>query len=55
MKSSNPLDKIAEQVFWDEFNQRRYEEERYIVVNTRTGDVLVKNARLTKEKKVTKV
>lgn len=54
MTNNKQLDKVAEEVFWSEFNQGA-DEERYIVINTRTGDVLVQNARLTKEKKVTKV
>lgn len=54
-KKKNPLNKIADEAFWSEFHEHGYKEERYFVVNTRTGEVIVNSARLTKDKKRVKV
>lgn len=49
------LMQAGEEAFWKEFDAGEKPEERYYVVDKRTGDVLVQNARLTKEKKKIKV
>lgn len=42
----------AEKTFWETMDQLDHPaEERYYVVDKRSGDVIVHNARLTKEKK----
>lgn len=55
-KKTDPgLMKIADQVFWEEFNQRENPGDRYIVVDSKKREVVVQNARLVRETKKVKV
>lgn len=55
-KKNNQLNEAADEMFWDEFHEREYgAEERYLVVNKKTGEVLANWIKLTKEKKKVKV
>ena len=50
----SPLMKAGENAFWEEFDRDR-EEERYIIIGSKTQTVIATNARLTKTKKKIKV
>lgn len=54
-KKVDPLNKLAEEAFWSEFHELDLPEERYVVVDRRTGEVVVNGARLNKHKRRTKV
>ena len=49
------LMKIADQVFWDEFNQREYPGDRYIVIDSKNNEVVAQNVKLVMEKKKIRV
>jgi hypothetical protein len=50
-KMDPTLMKAGEEAFWKQFDEADRPEERYYVVDKKTGDILVHNARLTKEKR----
>lgn len=45
------LMKVGDQVFWDEFNQRERPGERYVVLDTKRGEVVAQNVKLVREMK----
>lgn len=55
-KIDSELMEMGEDMFWEEFNTGEGEhKERYYIVDVRGGDVIVANARLTREKKKVEV
>ena len=49
------LMKIADQVFWEEFNQMERPGDRYIVIDSKNNKVISQNIRLITEKKKIRV
>lgn len=49
------LMKIADQVFWDEFNQIERPGDRYIVIDSKNNTVVGQNIKLVMEKKKIRV
>lgn len=47
--------KAGEEAFWKEFDHLDRPEERYYVVDKASGEILVENARLSKDKKKIRV
>jgi len=54
-KKKDPLSVVAEATFWSEFYDRDVRDERYLVYNKLTGEVIVDGARLTRKKRRAKV
>lgn len=40
------LMKLADKVFWEEFNQRQYPGDRYIVIDSKNNKVVAQNVKL---------
>lgn len=49
------LMKVADQVFWDEFNQVEKQPDRYIVIDSKNQTVVGQNLKLVTEKKKIRV
>ncbi len=49
------LMEIADQIFWDEFNQTEKTADRYIVIDSKNQKVVGQNLKLVLEKKKIKV
>ncbi|MCE7897712.1 MAG: hypothetical protein DPW11_01435 [bacterium] len=53
MKSSTKIDpvlmEVADQVFWEEYNQRDNPGERYVVLDTKRQEIVVQNVKLIRE------
>lgn len=49
------LMKIADKVFWEEFNQRERPGDRYIVVDSKNQKIVAQNVKLVTEKKKIRV
>lgn len=49
------LMKVADRVFWDEFNQREYPGDRYIVIDSKNQKIVAQNVKLVSEKKKVRV
>lgn len=49
------LMKIADQVFWEEFNQLERPGDRYIVIDSKNEKIVSQNIRLVMEKKKVRV
>jgi len=49
------LMKVADKVFWEEFNQREYPGDRYIVVDSKNQKIVAQNVKLITEKKKVRV
>ncbi len=45
------LMEVGDQVFWEEYNQRDYPGERYVVLDTKKQEVVVQNVRLVRDMK----
>lgn len=54
-KTDPTLLKIADQVFWEEFNQLDRPADRYVVVDSKNQKIVVQNARLVREVKKVRV
>lgn len=55
-KKTDPgLMKLADQIFWDEFNQAEKPSDRYIVIDSKDNKVVAQNVRLVSEKKKVRV
>ena len=54
-KIDDELMHLGDDMFWDEFESLEQVEDRYVVVDTKVGEVVVSSARLTKEKKKIRV
>jgi hypothetical protein len=55
-KKTDPgLMEIADQIFWEEFNQIDKPADRYIVIDSKNNTVVTQNARLVREVKKIKV
>jgi hypothetical protein len=53
-KTDPALMEVADQVFWEEFNQTDKPADRYIVIDSKNNTVVTQNARLIREvKKIT--
>jgi len=46
------LMKVADRVFWDEFNQIERPADRYIVIDSKNNTVVGQNIKLVTEKKI---
>lgn len=40
---------VADQVFWEEYNQRDNPGERYVVLDTKRQEIVVQNVKLIRE------
>ena len=49
------LMKVADKVFWEEFNQMERPGDRYIVIDSKNNKVVAQNVKLVMEKKKIKV
>ena len=49
------LMRMADKVFWEEFNQREYPGDRYIVIDSKNNKVVAQNVKLITEKKKVRV
>jgi len=49
------LMRMADKVFWEEFNQREYPGDRYIVVDSKNQKIVAQNVKLITEKKKVRV
>ena len=49
------LMKIADQIFWDEFNQVEKTADRYIVIDSKSNTVVGQNIKLVTEKRKIRV
>jgi hypothetical protein len=49
------LMKVADRVFWEEFNQREYPGDRYIVIDSKNNKVVAQNVKLVQGMKKIKV
>ena len=49
------LMKLADKVFWEEFNQRQYPGDRYIVIDSKNNKVVAQNVKLVQGMKKIKV
>ena len=53
MKSTTKTDpvlmEVADQVFWEEYNQRDNPGERYVVLDTKRQEIVVQNVKLVRE------
>ena len=47
--------KVADKVFWEEFNQMERPGDRYIVIDSKNNKVVAQNVKLVMEKKKIKV
>lgn len=54
-KTDPGLMKVADQVFWDEFNQVERPGDRYIVIDSKNNKVVAQNVKLVSEKKKVRV
>jgi hypothetical protein len=54
-KTDPGLMKIADQIFWDEFNQVEKTADRYIVIDSKNQTIVGQNLRLVTEKKKIRV
>ena len=55
-KKTDPgLMEIADQIFWEEFNQIDKPADRYIVIDSKNNTVVTQNARLVREVKKIRV
>lgn len=54
-KTDPGLMKVADKVFWDEFNQTEKTADRYIVIDSKNNKVVAQNVKLVTEKKKIKV
>lgn len=55
-KTTDPgLMKLADKVFWEEFNQRQYPGDRYIVIDSKNQKIISQNVRLVTEKRKVRV
>jgi hypothetical protein len=54
-KTDPALMKLADQIFWDEFNQAERPSDRYIVIDSKDNKVVAQNVRLVSEKKKVRV
>lgn len=48
-KTDPVLMKVADQVFWEEYNQRDNPGERYVVLDTKRQEIVVQNVKLVRE------
>ncbi|KKU44544.1 MAG: hypothetical protein UX62_C0059G0005 [Microgenomates group bacterium GW2011_GWA2_46_7] len=49
------LMEVADQIFWDEFNQMDHPGDRYIVIDSKNQTVVTQNAKLVRELKKVRV
>ena len=49
------LMKVADKVFWEEFNQREYPGDRYIVIDSKNNKVVAQNVKLVQGMKKVRV
>ena len=49
------LMKVADRVFWEEFNQRDYPGDRYIVIDSKNNKVVAQNVKLVQGMRKIKV
>lgn len=54
-KTDPGLMKVADKVFWDEFNQAEKQPDRYIVIDSKNQKVVSQNVKLVTEKKKIRV
>lgn len=54
-KTDPDLMKLADQIFWEEFNQAEKPVNRYIVIDSKNDKVVAQNAKLVSEKKKVRV
>ena len=54
-KTDPGLMKVADKVFWDEFNQVEKQPDRYIVIDSKNRQVVSQNVKLVTEKKKIRV
>ncbi|MBP9669832.1 hypothetical protein KBD75_00340 [Candidatus Woesebacteria bacterium] len=54
-KTDPGLMKIADQIFWDEFNQVEKTADRYIVIDSKNQTIVGQNLKLVTEKKKIRV
>lgn len=54
-KTDPGLMKVADKVFWEEFNQMERPGDRYIVIDSKNNKVVAENVRLVTEKKKVRV
>lgn len=45
---------IGEKAFWEEFNQREYPGDRYVVIDAKKQEVVAENVRLVRDMKKVK-
>lgn len=48
-KTDSVLMEIADQVFWEEFNQRENPGDRYVVLDTKKSEIVAQNVKLIRE------
>jgi len=49
------LMKVADKVFWDEFNQMEHPGDRYIVIDSKNQQIVAQNVKLITEKRKVRV
>ena len=49
------LMEVADRVFWEEFDQREYPGDRYIVIDSKDQKIIGQNVRIVTEKKKIRV
>lgn len=54
-KTDPGLMKVADKVFWDEFNQVEKQPDRYIVIDSKNKQVVSQNVKLVTEKRKIRV
>lgn len=54
-KTDPGLMKVADQIFWEEFNQADHPGDRYIVIDSKNQTVVMQNAKLVREMKKVRV
>lgn len=54
-KTDPGLMKVADKVFWEEFNQREHPGDRYIVIDSKNNKVVAQNVKLVQGMKKVRV